>query len=120
MSMSKIASSLTLSATAYIVKTFRTLGLREFKVEGREILLDALKEVDRGVGRGSVVGASGSASRGATGLEGKGKSKAIDGVYPVTSEDRDDMIRNGVVLPGAKPKGRRGIVTGESLGIASH
>ena len=46
--MGKLGSALTLSGTGYFVKAFRTLGLRQFTVEGQDILLNALKEPEQG------------------------------------------------------------------------
>lgn len=90
--MSKLGSSLVLSGTAYFVKTFRTLGLRQFTVEGQDILLDALKEPEQG-------GAAVHVPR----ERDKGKGKAVDS--PVVGEGEsgsgEEVVRK-----------RRGIVTG--------
>lgn len=82
--MGKLGSSLVLSGTAHFVKTFRTLGLRGFTVEGQQILLDALKEPEDG---------------GAAVVSSKGKERAA---FPVVGEQIEAVKR------------RRGIVTGES------
>lgn len=42
--MSKWATALTISPITYLFKAFRTFGLKSFEVEGRDILLRALKE----------------------------------------------------------------------------
>lgn len=74
--MGKLSSALTLSAIGYLFKSFKTLGVRSFDVEGREILLRALQEpvsqmdrkgkgkaiVEEGLGSG-VIGADGTRMR---------------------------------------------------------
>ena len=101
--MSKLGSSLVLSGTAYFVKTFRTLGLREFTVEGHDILLNALKEPQEG---GTGVQASH--------VMDKGKGKAIH--FPVMGKSAGSELSrkaDGEVVGGKRK--RRGIVTGTCL-----
>ena len=101
--MFKLGSSLVLSGTAYFVKTFRTLGLREFTVEGHDILLNALKEPREG---GAAVQASH--------IMDKGKGRAMD--FPVVGETTGSELSSkadGQVVGGKRK--RRGIVTGTCL-----